>query len=107
METDSVCQFCNKTFKSKVSAIRHLKTNKKCALLRNEPLEMEKCEYCKYETANKADLKKHMNNCKHKDDYLKEYKIKYECLREERKNDKKMIETLINNKRRWNFTNKI
>ena len=71
------CEFCQKEYTTKGTLNYHVKTNKKCILLRGETVESKEffnCEYCDFKTLNKSGLKLHL--CKNKT----EFQIKQENL---------------------------
>ena len=51
------CEFCQKEYSTKSNLTYHVKTNKKCILLRGEIVESKEffnCEYCDFKTLNKS-----------------------------------------------------
>ena len=61
------CEFCQKEYSTKGNLSYHVKTNKKCILLRGETVESKdlfNCEYCDFKTLNKSVFKSH--SCKNK-----------------------------------------
>ena len=87
------CEFCQKEYTTKSSLNYHVKTNKKCILLRGETAESKEffdCEYCDFKTLNKSGLKSH--SCKNKT----EFEVKQEnlVLKTENKKMEKTIKLL-------------
>ena len=84
------CEFCQKEYSTKGNLSYHVKTNKKCILLRGETVESKdlfNCEYCDFKTLNKSVFKSH--SCKNKIEF--EVKQENSDLKAE---NKKMEEAL-------------
>jgi hypothetical protein len=84
------CEFCKKEYTTKSVLTHHIKTSKKCILLRGEKIESKElfnCEYCDFKTLTKFGLKSHL--CKNKT----EFEIKQENLK--LKTETKKIEKTI------------
>ena len=87
------CEFCQKEYTTKGILTHHMKTSKKCILLRGETVESKElfnCEYCDFKTLTKFGLKSH--SCKNKI----EFEVKQEnlVLKTEIKNMEKTIKLL-------------
>ena len=87
------CEFCKKEYSSKSTLNYHIKTNKKCILLRGDSIESKEvfnCEYCQFTTLTKSALKLHL--CKNKTEL--ETKQSFEDLIEENKKMEEKIKLL-------------
>ena len=87
------CEFCKKEYTTKSVLTHHMKTNKKCILLRGETVESKElfnCEYCDFKTLTKFGFKSH--SCKNK----LEFEVKQEnlVLKTEIKNIEKTVKLL-------------
>lgn len=61
----NICEFCQKTFKTKYILRSHVERNKKCIEKRgSSPVLKFVCEYCDHFSMTKNDLSKHMEVCK-------------------------------------------
>jgi hypothetical protein len=69
------CDFCNSTFIKKSNLDYHLKTNKKCNIIRGIVLEVFKCDICSKELSTKYNLEKHIKTCKERKEELYQEKI--------------------------------
>ena len=67
LSKSTLCNFCNKTFVSKVVLINHQKTAKYCLKKQGKNNNEYKCEYCSKILATQLRLNTHMNICKLKD----------------------------------------
>ena len=87
------CEFCQKEYSSKSSLNHHVKTNKKCILLRGETLESKlvfNCPYCEFKTFTKFGLKSHL--CKNKTELEKKHN--FDVLVEENKENERKLKVL-------------
>ena len=87
------CNFCQKEYTTKGSLNNHIKTNKKCIILRGGTIDSTNllcCEYCEFKTLTKSALKLH--SCKNK----KEFQIKQQnaVLKIDNKKMEKTIKVL-------------
>jgi hypothetical protein len=69
----NLCNFCNKTFVSKVVLINHQKTAKYCLKKQGKNNNEYKCEYCDKILATQLRLNTHINICKLKDKKVNKY----------------------------------
>src|SRR5688572_24192180 len=61
----NLCQFCNKSFSSKVNLDNHIKTAKYCIKLRGEEAEnVPICRYCNSVYSTKRNYDRHIKICK-------------------------------------------
>jgi hypothetical protein len=87
------CEFCLKEYSTKSNLKYHIKTNKKCIVLRGETLESKEvfnCEYCDFTTLTKSALKSH--SCKNKTEF--EVKQENSDLKAENKKMEEAIKLL-------------
>ena len=87
------CEFCKKEYSSKSTLNYHVKTNKKCIVLRGETIESKEvfsCEYCQFTTLTKSALKLHL--CKNKTEL--ETKQSFDDLIDENKKMEEKIKLL-------------
>jgi hypothetical protein len=66
METENICNFCNKKFLNIYTLQNHIKNAKNCIKKRNQTINSEsenKCKFCNTKFSTKQKLNFHLNNC--------------------------------------------
>jgi len=104
-----ICQHCNSVFANKSNLNYHLKTNKRCKVIRGEEIiNTNICDICNKSFTTKANLNTHIKTCKEEKDKLtntKENQIQEltnkinELMLQLQDKDKKIDELTIHNKK--------
>jgi hypothetical protein len=95
------CEYCNNILKTKYSLNVHLKSNKKCLMIRNPNNInfLHICEYCDYKTNQKENYLSHLNNCKNMKIFNSKLNIEHKKEKEineiTQKLDKEKIKNII------------
>jgi hypothetical protein len=92
---NTICNFCNKSFKNKFTLLTHQKTTKSCLEKQGIKNDEYKCEYCLKTLTTHTRLISHMDICKSKN---KNEVIKYKTLYENNIKQVKKYKELLDKK---------
>ena len=75
--TELECQFCKHTFKNKSILNNHQKNAKYCLEKQGKRSDKHKCNFCEKQLSCKYSLKKHLETCNERKNYISEYGNEY------------------------------
>ena len=71
--TELECQFCKHKFKNKSILNNHQKNAKYCLKIQGKKSDKHKCDFCEKHLSCKYSLKKHLETCNARKNYISEY----------------------------------